>query len=327
MNNNIGAIDDMLAGVEKMLEEKKETNYEPTVVEPIVEVNNHVSEPTNQPIVEQVRENTPNYNIEFNMPTAEVKPVVEVKPVAEIKQNNSTDINSIFDTLSSDIAGANNFMSTLMEQKKNVNLNENYLAEQKEKFEKEKKDFEKYMAEQKDLIKLSKDKLEEYERNQKIRLQSEDAQFSAEVESTRNELALLEQAIRNEQEKVNSDKQQFNRYKDAEEEMLKTANQKLDADKIQFEKYKEVEEEKIKLAKQENEKTKTEYNLEHEKALNMFRNKEDELEEQKLQFEKYKEVEKKKLELESKNLSQSCARFKELVSQFNLGFKQIPGKE
>ena len=27
---------------------------------------------------------------------------------------------------------------------------------------------------------------------------------------------------------------------------------------------------------------------------------------------------------ESKNLSQSCARFKELVSQFNSGFQQLP---
>ena len=44
-------------------------------------------------------------------------------------------------------------------------------------------------------------------------------------------------------------------------------------------------------------------------------------------FEKYKEVEKQKLELESKNLSQSCARFKELVSQFNSGFNKLPDSE
>ena len=45
------------------------------------------------------------------------------------------------------------------------------------------------------------------------------------------------------------------------------------------------------------------------------------------EFEKYKEVEKQKLELESKNLSQSCARFKELVSQFNSGFNKLPDSE
>lgn len=294
MTNN-EMIDDMLAGVEEMinkgpeLEPMKEETVETKVEQPVY---------TAQPVVE------------------ESKKVV-----------NDSDINSMFDTLTSDIAGANNFMSTLMEQKKNVSLNEAYLAEQKEKFEKEKADFDKYMTEQKDLIKLSKEKLDEYEKNQKVRLQSGEAQFSAEVEATRNELSLQEQAIKNEQEKLNSDKQQFAKYKDAEDEILKTANSKLEADKSQFEKYKEVEEEKIKLAKQENEKTREQYNAEHEKASNLIKNKEEELEEQKLQFEKYKEVEKKKLELESKNLSQSCARFKELVSQFNLGFKQIPGKE
>ena len=42
------------------------------------------------------------------------------------------------------------------------------------------------------------------------------------------------------------------------------------------------------------------------------------------QFTRYKELEQKKMDLEEKNLSQSCARFKELVSQFNSGFDQIP---
>ena len=49
-----------------------------------------------------------------------------------------------------------------------------------------------------------------------------------------------------------------------------------------------------------------------------------ELELKKEQFLKAKELEEKKLELESKNLSQSCAKFKELVSQFNSGFQQLP---
>ena len=46
-----------------------------------------------------------------------------------------------------------------------------------------------------------------------------------------------------------------------------------------------------------------------------------------IRSEKYKEVEKQKLELESKNLSQSCARFKELVSQFNSGFNKLPDND
>ena len=51
------------------------------------------------------------------------------------------------------------------------------------------------------------------------------------------------------------------------------------------------------------------------------------LEEQRTQFAQYKEVEEKKLEHESKTLSQSCARFKELVAQFNSGFKKLPDEK
>ena len=42
------------------------------------------------------------------------------------------------------------------------------------------------------------------------------------------------------------------------------------------------------------------------------------------EFAKYKEIEEKKLELENKNLAQSCARFKTLVSQFNTSFAKLP---
>ncbi len=59
-------------------------------------------------------------------------------------------------------------------------------------------------------------------------------------------------------------------------------------------------------------------------ALEKIKNGQKELQLQKEQFAKSKELEEKKLELESKNLSQSCARFKELVTQFNSGFQQLP---
>ena len=49
-------------------------------------------------------------------------------------------------------------------------------------------------------------------------------------------------------------------------------------------------------------------------------------EKEKAEFEKYKELEKEKLELESKKLSESCARFKDLVTQFNSGFNKLPGE-
>ena len=100
MENNVEIIDDMLNGVEKMMGEQ---------LKPM--------EGTESPIA-------------FEEPKFE-----EVKvetPVVDTKVSKDSDLNSIFDSLSNDIAGANNFMSTLMEQKKNVNLTESYLAEQKD---------------------------------------------------------------------------------------------------------------------------------------------------------------------------------------------------
>ena len=51
------------------------------------------------------------------------------------------------------------------------------------------------------------------------------------------------------------------------------------------------------------------------------------LEKEKAKCEEYKQNEQNKLEQESKNLSQSCARFKELVTQFNSGFGQLPERD
>ena len=58
--------------------------------------------------------------------------------------------------------------------------------------------------------------------------------------------------------------------------------------------------------------------------LEKIKNAQLEIVSQREQFEKFKNIEEKKLELESKNLSQSVARFRELVSQFNSGFQQLP---
>ena len=63
----------------------------------------------------------------------------------------------LFDSLYNDVNGANNFISDLIEQKKNVNLNEASVRDDAEKLLKEKEEFEKYMKVQKEAIKKKKD--------------------------------------------------------------------------------------------------------------------------------------------------------------------------
>ncbi len=205
----------------------------------------------------------------------------------------------LFDSLYNDVAGANNFISNLIEQKKTVNVNEAELNELKEKLEKDRQEFEKYMDTQRNSLELEKQEVNEYVKNQKIRIQNEEEKFNADCDATRAEIALAEQTLKIANEKLDTEKEQFEQYKQLEEEKLNTDRAKLQTEREQFSKEKTIAEEKIKNGQRE-------------------------LQTQKEQFAKSKELEEKKLELESKNLSQSCARFKELVAQFNSGFQQLP---
>lgn len=208
----------------------------------------------------------------------------------------------LFDSLYNDVAGANNLITELIERNKSIHSNENMLTELKEKMEQEKEDFAKYVEEQKKALQMEKEQLNEYIKTQKNRLQNEEMKFNADVESTRTELELREQSLHALKEEFESEKQQFERYKELEEEKIKNGQSKLAQEQEHFEKERTVALESIKASQKE-------------------------LQTQKEQFAKYKELEEKKLDLENKNLSQSCARFKELVSQFNSGFSQLPSGE
>lgn len=207
----------------------------------------------------------------------------------------------LFDSLYNDVSGANNFISNLIEQKKTVNVNEAQLNEREEKLNKDRIDFEKYVEAQKTSLEQEKQEVNEYVRNQRIRIQSEEEKFNADCDATRAELALAEQTLKIANEKLDTEREQFEQYKELEEESIRSERTKFATEKEQFAKEKSIAEEQI-------------------------RNGQRELQTQREQFAKSKELEEKKLELESKNLSQSCARFKELVSQFNSGFQQLPNK-
>lgn len=86
------------------------------------------------------------------------------------------------------------------------------------------------------------------------------------------------------------------------EETLRIDRQKFEADKVQFDNYVKIEQAKIDSDKD---------NLRLEKE----------------QFEKEMELEKNRIAEESKSLEKSVAKFKELVTKFNAGFKNIPDEK
>ncbi len=267
-----------------------------------------------------------------------------------VKDVDLANFDAVFASLSSDVNGANNFISNLIEQRKSVNTNEAKLIEGQEKLDKEKDEFSKFVEAQKEAIELEKEQCKEYVRTQKIRIANEEAQFNSDVEATRAEMALQEQTLKIGNEKLADEKQQFSSYKELEEEKLKVEKQKLETEKAaftkekaiteekqkterlkletereQFMKEKSIHEEKLTVDRQTLETEREQFENERKLEEDKLKNAREELKKQEEQFAKFKELEEKKLELESKNLSQSCTRFKELVSQFNSGFQQLPG--
>lgn len=308
-----------------------------------------VSEMKSEEIEEKAMEAAPEVK-DFELTNEEIAKVSEASSDLNPKDVENANFDALFDSLYSDVTGANNFISNLIEQKKTVNINEANLVEMQDKLEKDKEEFAKFVETQKEAIELEKAQCKEYVRTQKARVASEEAQFNADVEATRAELALAEQTLKINNEKLADEKQQFSSYKDLEEEKLKSDKQRLESEKAAFAKERAITEEKLKSERIKLETEKEQFvkektinddklsadrqtletereQFEKEKELDAekLKNAQAELKKQEEQFAKFKELEEKKLELESKNLSQSVARFKELVSQFNSGFQQLPG--
>lgn len=306
-----------------------------------------IEAPTLELAEEKVEETVPEVK-DFQLTEEELEKVSEAS--SGIKDVDVVNFDAVFNSLSSDVTGANDFIASLLEQSKNVNVNEAKLIEQQEKHEREKEEFAKYVEAQKEAIELEKAQCKEYVRTQKLRLANEESQFNSEVEATRAELALAEQTLKINNEKLADEKQQFSAYKELEEEKLKSDKNRLESERSAFLAEKSITEEKLKSDRLKLETEKEQFikekginedklaadrrTLENEKSqfdkekaleADKLKNAHLELKKQEEQFAKYKELEEKKLELESKNLSQSCARFKELVSQFNSGFQQLPG--
>ena len=267
----------------------------------------------------------PNENEEVIEEISE-EPVVERERVEEPHTSSrpNSNFDSIFDNLYSDVAGANNFINTLIEQKKSVGANEAFIQEEKEKLAKEKSDFEEYMRAQRESIEIEKQRIVEIEKAQKVRLENEQRAFDEEVAATRKDLELAALTNKNNSDKLENERLEFDKYRDAEEEAIRLGNEKLEMEQAEFAKAKELEYSKIEAEKNKNKLDRETYEKETQNTSERLRLANEELTSARQEFEKYKDVEKQKLELESKNLSQSCARFKELVSQFNSGFKDLP---
>lgn len=207
----------------------------------------------------------------------------------------------LFDSLYNDVVGANNLITDLIEKKSSLSKNEQLLEDFKEKFEKEKEDFRNFVEVQKKAIESEKSQAASYIESKRARLHTEEQKFNEDSEAKKNEISLLEQSLKLERDKFESEKASFEEKKRIELEQIAAEREKLTRDTEEFNVEKKL----------------TTENLENTKKS---------LQNEQEQFAKYKELEQKKLDLEEKNLQASCARFKDLVSQFNSGFDQLPNE-
>lgn len=208
----------------------------------------------------------------------------------------------LYDSLYNDVVGANNLISDLIEKKSTLNKDEKLLDDVREKFEKEKADFEQYVEEQKKNIENEKAQAISAVEVKESHLKSKEARFNEDSEAKEKEFSLREQSLKLEREKIDTFKNSCDEKNKSELERIKFEQDKLNKEREQFEADKKM-------------------------SLETIENGQRTLQMQQEQFAKYKELEQKKLDLEEKNLQQSCARFKELVSQFNSGFEQLPNNE
>lgn len=329
-------------------DELKPTEFDTPIIdeEPIISSGDSVSDSSDKKITTEASSIQP---VISDDKKEIVQPTVNVENTHnEISNSESndpdalSDFDSLFNNLYSDVVGANNFISNLIEKKTSLNKNEKSLEEIKEKFEKEKAEFDRYVAEQRKSIEKEKQQCDEYVATQRQRIESEEAKFNEDVLAKNTELDLLEQSLNITREQLETEKEQFEDYKKVEEEKLRNDKNKLESDKSQFEKEKDLTQKSLKERQDELTNKEQEFakfkDLEQskmdsekeqfEKETGVIRqsleNSQKELSFKQEQFAKFKEVEEKKLELENKNLAQSCARFKTLVSQFNTSFAKLP---
>ncbi len=251
-------------------------------------------EPENNSIDTKIEDNSlaNKGEVSFEIPTLDNKKNLDNSYVL-------SNFDVLFDSLYSDVVGANNFITDLMEKKSTLNKDEQLLTDFKEKFEKEKEEFRNFVEVQKRAIENEKNQASVFIESKRARLHGEETKFHEDVEAKQKEFALLEESLKLEREKFESEKANFEEQKGIDLRQIETEREKLRRDIEQFEVDKKLAEENLNASKKD-------------------------LQVQQEQFARYKELEHKKMDLEEKNLSQSCARFKELVSQFNSGFEQLP---
>lgn len=160
---------------------------------------------------------------------------------------NNTNLDELFNNLTSDIETVNKFISNLNNQKTANNKEEQVLIEERQKIDRDKEEFEKYMAIQREEINQKKNQVEQYLNNQKEYLAKAESDFKTNMDNSLSELELAKKELEIQKEKIKEEKEQFENYKSLEINRIHHAEEILASERNQFERYKEITNEKLEL--------------------------------------------------------------------------------
>ena len=164
-----------------------------------------------------------------------------------VQPTSSSDLDSLFDNLTNDINSFNKYVDDINKRKKENNIEEKELLEEKQRIEKAKKEFEEYVKSMNDEYNKKMAQIDDYLNTQKQNLVKSEVEFKTNMDNSLNELELAKKEFEMQREKFNEQREQFETYKNLELDRINHSKEIFESDKNQFEKYKEIETKKIEL--------------------------------------------------------------------------------
>ena len=162
-------------------------------------------------------------------------------------ENTIKDLDTIFDNLTNDVENFNKFISNVNKQKKVNNEEILELAEEREKIQRERIEFDNYIKIQKEDLRNKQEQFEELSKIQRANLSKAEEEFRINMDNSLKELELSLQEQKIQKDKFEEEKQQFEEYRNIEMNRIQHAEDVLQSERKQFEKYKEVNIKRIEL--------------------------------------------------------------------------------
>ena len=172
--------------------------------------------------------------------------------IDDTKNNtNTVNLDVLINGLTSDIKSVNNFMADLNKEKKaNKEIEETIIKERK-KLEHDKKEFDNYVRLMNSEFETARKTQELNFNTQKLNLAKAENSFKENMDNTLAKLELVKKELDLKEKKIEEDRQQFDKYKEIEQERLKHEREVLQFEREQFNSFKEVNNKRIEVEKRD----------------------------------------------------------------------------